>query len=295
MKLVDEWDRSTLSTFRLPTGVHAMPPRLPAGHYYGDVQASRQVDGIFLSETTYSPETRIPRHSHVNAHLTLVRQGAFTETYGTRTRLCEALTLSFHPPEEIHSARIHDTGALSFNIELDAEWLCRREIDVFQEGFDFQGGDLARIMLRLNHEFHLSDEPSSLAIEGMTLELLAVVARKRQSGPSCRKMPPWLERAWQIVQERFREPLTLSDVASVVAVHPVHLATTFRRYYRCSLGDAVRRKRIELASQQLAVSDAPMSEIAVACGFADQSHFCNTFKRQVGMTPSNFRRTCQSR
>ena len=274
-----------------------MPPKLPAGHYYGEIQTSRQVDGLFLSETVYTPQTRVPRHSHVHAFLSLVRQGRYTETYGRHSRDCEPLTLAFHPPEEVHAAQIDEEPALLFNIEMDPKWLQRLDLgsDIFEDGFNFQGGDLATLALRVNHEFHLRDQASPLAIEGLTLELLAAVSRKSRPATNGRGMPPWLERVWQIVQDRFCEPLTLTDVASTVAVHPVHLATTFRRFYHCSLGDAVRRRRIELASQHLALSDAPLSAIAEACGFADQSHFCNTFKRQIGMTPSTFRRTCQSR
>jgi AraC family transcriptional regulator len=274
-----------------------MPPKLPAGHYYGEIQASRQVDGLFLSETVYEPECRVPKHSHTNSYLCLVRQGAYTETYGQRSRRCEPLSLVFHPPEEVHCEHFHDQPGLSFNVELDPKWLKRLEFqsDLFQKGFDFRGGELATLAMRLNHEFHTRDDASTLAIEGLTLELLAAVARKSRPAAKVRKVPPWLDRAWQLVHDRFHEPLTLADVAATVAVHPVHLATTFRRHYRCSLGEALRRRRIEHASQQLALSEASMAEIARACGFADQSHFCNTFKRQVGMTPSTYRRTCQSR
>jgi AraC family transcriptional regulator len=274
-----------------------MPPILPPGHYYGEITTSRQVDGLFLSETKYEADARVPKHSHVNGHLCLVRQGVYTEKYGHRSRRCEPMTLAFHPPEEVHCEHFHDGPGLSFNIELNAEWLKRVEVqsDLFQGGFHFQGGELATLALRLNHEFHLSDQASAMAIEALTLELLVAVSRKASRTPRSGRQPPvWLERAWQIVQDRFCDALTLREVAVIVAVHPGHLATSFRRYYHCTLGDAVRRRRIEHASQQLARSDIPLRELAVACGFADQSHFCTIFKRQMGITPLAFRRTCRS-
>ena len=273
-----------------------MPPQLPAGHYYGEIQASRQLDGLLLTETAYEPRSRVPKHSHVNGHFSLLRQGAYTETYGQRSRRCEPLTLVFHPSGEVHGEQIQDEPALSFNVELDPKWLDRLGVqgDLLHKGFDVRGGELATLVMRLNHEFHSRDDASALAIEGLTLELLAALTRKARPAKG-RPVPAWLERAWEIVQERFHDPLSLADVAEAVAVHPVHLATTFRHQYRCSVGEALRRRRIEHASQQLALSEASMAEIARACGFADQSHFCNTFKRQVGMTPSTYRRTCQSR
>jgi AraC-like DNA-binding protein len=42
-------------------------------------------------------------------------------------------------------------------------------------------------------------------------------------------------------------------------------------------------------------TDIPLADLASAAGFADQSHLNRTFKRQIGMTPAAFRRSCRSR
>jgi AraC family transcriptional regulator len=75
-----------------------------------------------------------------------------------------------------------------------------------------------------------------------------------------------------------------------VGVHPDHLVHAFRRQYHCTVGEYVRQLRIEFACRQITSSDMPLAEIAVEAGFADQSHFTKTFKRLVGMTPSEFQR-----
>jgi AraC family transcriptional regulator len=53
--------------------------------------------------------------------------------------------------------------------------------------------------------------------------------------------------------------------------------------------------RIEDACRRLATSDAPLVAIALDAGFADQSHFAKTFKRQTGMTPAEYRRSVRPR
>jgi AraC family transcriptional regulator len=272
-----------------------MSTRLPMGEYYGEVLESRQVAGLVLTETVYAPDVQLPKHSHANAYFCLVRQGAYTESYNGRTRRCSPLMLAFHPPEEVHAQQFHEGPAVSFNIELGPAWLPRlgRHGPAFESGLDFQGGEPAALALKLHREFHLTDGASALAIEGLTLELLATACRS--AAPVERRRPPWLERAWQLVQDRYHETLTLSDVAGAVGVHPVHLACTFRRHYGCSLGDAVRRRRIEFAAGRLAVTADSLADIARAAGFADQSHFSNTFKKVMGMTPSVFRRSVISR
>jgi AraC family transcriptional regulator len=51
----------------------------------------------------------------------------------------------------------------------------------------------------------------------------------------------------------------------------------------------VRQLRIEYACHELAASDTPIVQIALAAGFCDQSHFTRTFKRLIGVAPSQYR------
>jgi len=55
------------------------------------------------------------------------------------------------------------------------------------------------------------------------------------------------------------------------------------------VGDYVRRLRVDYAAYQLSQTDDPLSEIAAAAGFADQSHFSRTFSGIMGSTPSRYR------
>ena len=80
-----------------------------------------------------------------------------------------------------------------------------------------------------------------------------------------------------------------------VGVHPVTLARAFRRTFGCTIGEYLRRLRIERAAEQLATGTQPLAEIALAAGFADQSHFSNVFRRRVGMSPSAYRREVRGR
>jgi AraC family transcriptional regulator len=80
-----------------------------------------------------------------------------------------------------------------------------------------------------------------------------------------------------------------------VGVHPAHLARVFRQQYGCTLGDYVRRLRVEFACRRMTTGDTPLVEIALAAGFADQSHFTKTFKSLVGITPAEFQRQFRPR
>jgi AraC family transcriptional regulator len=130
-------------------------------------------------------------------------------------------------------------------------------------------------------------------MEGLALELLGELARRRAGGAESRP-PRWLRQARALLQERFAEGLTLEEIALAVGVHPAHLASVFRAQHGCTVGDYLRRLRIEFACREIARSDTPLVEIALDAGFANQSHFTRIFKRLTGMTPAAYRRAFSS-
>jgi AraC family transcriptional regulator len=140
---------------------------------------------------------------------------------------------------------------------------------------------------RLYSEFCRGDAASAIAIEGLILELLAEIARDDSKPRSV--LPQWLKLATEIVEARFLERLSLAEIASEVGVHHVHLSRQFHKYNRCTIGEMIRRRRVQYASHLLAHSETPLAEIALICGFSDQSHLSFLFKRYMGLSPSKFR------
>lgn len=264
--------------------------RLPPGHLYGQILRTRNVAGLTLTEIAYPPGFRVRRHSHELSQLCFVREGTFSEFYGRKSREVKPLTLIARPCDEAHAHRFHNAGARCFVIEIGSESLRRvREYSpVLDDSAEFQSGLLAWLATRLYKEFHREDEASSLAIEGLTLEMLSEMSR-RPMRVSQRKPPRWLEHAREFLHSHFSEPMTLGEVAKAAGTHPTHLARVFRQYYHCTIGEYVRRLRIEFACREASLTEASLMEIALAAGFYDQSHFSRTFKQIVGLTPGQYR------
>lgn len=147
---------------------------------------------------------------------------------------------------------------------------------------------------RLYRELKQTDGFSSLAVEGLMLEIIAETSRNYVKLPE-RDAPDWLNRAEEILQARFSEQLTLAEIANSVNVHPTHLARVFHRHYQCTVGEYIRKLRIEYACNQLSFTDAPLVEIALESGFYDQSHFSRSFKQTTGLTPTEYRTTVNLR
>jgi AraC family transcriptional regulator len=138
-------------------------------------------------------------------------------------------------------------------------------------------------------EFQRRDDLTVLTLEGMLLELLAEMARDTVSLVG-KEAPHWLRQATDFLHAHFTQSLTTEMIASAVGVHPAHLMRSFRQRYHCTIGEYVRRLRVEYACHLLATSHSSLGQIAFEAGFADQSHFNHTFKGYMGISPKEFQR-----
>jgi AraC family transcriptional regulator len=164
---------------------------------------------------------------------------------------------------------------------------------VLDERVSFHGGLMSGMARRVYDEMRRMDAAAPLAIEGLLLELVASASRMQEHNSSSGR-PRWLEDARDRIHVELADRPTLTGLARSVGVHPVTLARAFRRSFGCTVGEYVRRLRIEHAARQLADTEVSLAEIALAAGFSDQSHFSNLFRRQTGLSPFQFRRAVRS-
>lgn len=267
-----------------------MRQQLDAGQFFGRTLRKRFLPDLTLADVEYQPHSRVPRHSHERAYFCLIRRGTYIEEYARRGRTCVPMMLVFHPPGEPHSEAFANDPVLSFNVEFGAEWLRRvREFGgAFDQPAEFRAGNAAALALRLFREFGCADADSDLSIESITLEILATYIGKQATASESLK-PDWLKRATEELDSCLDQSLTLRNVAKSAGVHSVYFAVVFRRFNGCSVGEYIRRRRIEYARNLLANPEIPLAQIALEAGFADQSHFTRTYKRFTGRTPSQDR------
>jgi AraC family transcriptional regulator len=249
-----------------------------------------------LEEIVYAPGLRVSRHDHDVANFCIALQGSCTEWLGSKTREYKLLTMDFLPPGEMHSLQIHGKALRSFTVELDGAWLNRaaERSTAFNRSILDHAGVPSHLLMKLYSEFKDMDEVSPLAIEGLVLELLAVVART-QTKSKDRIPPRWLLEGREFLRAHFSEYLSLATVSATVGVHEVHFAREFRRHFDCTAGEYVRGLRIEYACGEIMNSHSSLAEIASAAGFSDQSHFSKVFKRITGLTPAQYRTTLSPR
>lgn len=213
--------------------------------------------------------------------------GSYIDHDGLRRRDRNPALVFCHPAGEAHASQFAGAAVRILRVEIDPGRFALRE------RFEVYSHHLSELTSRLHAELVQADELSPLAIEGLSLELLASMARART--PAHRGAPAWLGRVRDLLRARFAEKWSLEGVAAVAGVHPVYLASEFRRRTGTTIGGYVRRLRIEFAQHALVQSDTPLAEIALAAGFSSQSHLTTAFRRTTGITPGAFRNSLRDR
>jgi len=90
------------------------------------------------------------------------------------------------------------------------------------------------------------------------------------------------------IDSHFASPITLSEIASQVHLHPNYLCHLFRSYTGQTMFEYLNRLRIEKAAQLLRAADLSVSDAAAQCGFESVSFFSRKFKSIMGITPKQY-------
>ena len=94
-----------------------------------------------------------------------------------------------------------------------------------------------------------------------------------------------LRTATQLMLDRLDTCVSVTEIAQACALSRSHFSRMFKESTRMSPQQWLREQRVMKSRELLKTSTMLLVEIALACGFCDQSHFCRTFVRAEGMTP----------
>jgi AraC-like DNA-binding protein len=124
---------------------------------------------------------------------------------------------------------------------------------------------------------------------------LELLRRHSPLSPSCERwsggLAPWqARRAEELMLKNLTEDLRLTDVARACELSAAHFSRSFHKTFGAPPYRWLQTRRIERAKALLGDAKRPLAEIALECGFTEQSHFTKVFTRLVGVSPGAWRR-----
>ena len=266
------------------------------GAYTGETEMVRDAAEMQFVESQYINETRMSSHSHPYPILHIVLEGSVTNTSERVTEVAEVAQVAFLPADAPHETFWRRKGR-GFGVNVGAnkasEWLALGMLP--RHPLTLSPGLVSGLLVAVRRECFAGDLAGVVGAESYLVEALAELMRLPHLDGSRERASHCICKAREILLDTYETPPTLTEIARQVEVHPVYLARAFRHAFGETVGDCIRRRRIEAGCRLITSSELSLSEIALEAGFADQSHFTRTFKKYLGVPPTEYARIVRPR
>ncbi|MFY8107159.1 MAG: AraC family transcriptional regulator [Elstera sp.] len=232
---------------------------------------------------------QFPKHFHESFGIGLIHRGAQKSLSGRGMVEAGPGQVITANPGEVHDGRpIGEGGRFWSMLYLTPEAMAEaaRGIDPGRSGdIEFTQPVLshAATATALAQVFEATGE--AFAQEERLILLLAGLVRRKPDAVG--GLPPGLHHARALIDSDPGAPLHLSDLAAVAGLSRFQIVRGFVRLTGLTPHAYLVQRRLHHA-HRLMTENLPLAEVAIASGFADQSHFTRLFVRQYGVSPGVF-------
>jgi AraC family transcriptional regulator len=103
-------------------------------------------------------------------------------------------------------------------------------------------------------------------------------------------LAPWqVQRVTKHIDAALKSTIRARDCAKIARLSTNHFSRSFKISFGETFCNYVARRRTERAQEMMIMTDQPLCQIALCCGFADQSHFSRVYRRRIGSSPGSWR------
>ena len=98
-----------------------------------------------------------------------------------------------------------------------------------------------------------------------------------------------IKTARKYIEEHFNKDISLDDVSRVVNISPYYFSKVFKEESGLNFIEYLTNIRIDKAKELLEKSSLSIKEICISCGYTDPNYFSRSFKKNVGVTPTEYK------
>ena len=260
---------------------------LEKGQYTGNVKQICGEAGIITSITAYDHESfNGSLHYHDNAHISFVLDGACVEKKHTSYDRTPG-KITYYSAKEPHQVMRILYPSRHINLEIEPGFFEDYDVsDTAMHRAITRNPDAKFLMIKMYKELQQADVFSPVSIQLLLLKLVHQPGTLKSGSTP----PVWATAVADYLHAHWNEALGLQELAHVAGIHPVNISKYFPVYFACTLGEYMRKLKVEKALSLIKSSPASLTDVAYECGFADQSHFIRNFKAFTGYLPAAYQR-----
>lgn len=236
------------------------------------------------------------KHTHEEYSVGIVEQGKSFFWYGGKTSVIAPKTVVFLPPDLIHSCNPFYPGQWAYSmLFVNAAWVERfmnshsnyifnqpviREAPVHEASFE-----LNTLLETLSTDVIPLEKEASI----MSFFERHLTGRQTSRNDAASLEQPKLKLIREYLQSCFLEKITLDQLEEASGLNKFHIIRLFKQFFKIPPHTYQTLLRVNYAKKELR-KHRPLTEVALAAGFYDQSHFTKVFKAHTGVTPDGYQK-----
>jgi len=259
---------------------------LKKGDYLAPKYQTCDYGNLLIGLTEYNTplETGI-WHFHENPMISFVLYGSNIEFRKGKVVTRNTGSTNFYNAHEVHKNIYKSFPSKHISIELEQEFIKKynyKESEI--ESVIQQNQNTPVTFINLMSELQHNDSQSSSTVEMLFLEFM----EKSFNLKNINKFPYWMKTVEELLNDRWNENISLTELAHLCDIHPTTISKNFRKYFQYTYGEYTRRLKVIGSLNYLRSSEYSITEIAYLCGFSDHSHFTRVFKSIIGYLPKDY-------
>lgn len=233
---------------------------------------------ITVTETVYSAPVSEDWHCHEFNHITLFLDGGNCEQRSTGDKQIVPGRILTYPSGIQHRNRHTLFPSRNINIEIHDRFLRQNALSLPDA---FKRTVLPEVLDIYDECIHASSHTDE-SIHALVAVLLSTHSATEAAPPR------WLKDIKAMLHDHWNENLSLSQLSSATGVHPVTISKSFRKFFGTTLGQYTRLIKVNKALALTRTTGMPLVQVAMECGFFDQSHFIKAFRSVTGRSPKRW-------
>ena len=248
----------------------------------------RDISVVYLSYVCLLPGMGNLPHSHdywhFSAHISGATQPLSTNKVYTARPHCHCV-----PPGTPHGGMVCTEKQKGINIMF---FVNDRKLEKQLQGFDFHALSPSALhmdlLLSIIEQIHTL-KPSQEFMDSSISYYLHLLMESAANLPQKEVPPSIADKCLSYIEANYMNPFRLEDLADHIGRTKSHTSYLVSSITGQTVSEHLNAVRIKHACTQLAYSDAPIDDVAAACGYTTTKHFCRIFKELVGCTPTRYR------
>lgn len=260
-----------------------------------------QKDSLFSKYTKYNERRYVSLHYHNEIELYLLLKGRIKYFINNKTFFLSEGDLIIVPKQVLHSTDTEDCLynerlLLSFNsnhfyqeINPMLESLYHDNIiHIPKENLPL----IENMFYKIGNEYVKGTKESEILIKLYTSELITYLYRyKTDAIKPDESTDKIMLRVAEYIILNFSQPLSLQILCKKFSISEGYLSKRFKLAIGTSINEYINYIRITEAEKILSSEKAPITEVALRCGYNDSSYFASVFKKFKGITPYKYQKS----